>query len=330
MKKFVKYLLVVCLMIPFAFMFSGCSQNDPANVMTMSVNPEVSFVLDANNKVVSVKYENEDAGVIYADVNFVGKDVDTLIQLFIERATISGHVDLSGDEVTITVNGKTDADVNALRQKAKEQVEKVFNSLGIEVTVAIDNTTAMAQKEALKVTAKALAPEKSLNELDAMSNAELIKLISDKQNELKDLTYEQAEAIKNSFSSAKNQVLQVIEQAKASLEGFEEQLKALEETYKNQIPEAIKAQINILKDQIKQLKSEIETKVNEFLEDKKAEIQQAKKQYETLKNQLVTEFKTQVETEKGNVKNHLQTSLNNGTISQEQYDYYVSLIDSQN
>ena len=132
MKKFVKYLLVVCLMIPFAFMFSGCSQNDPANVMTMSVNPEVSFVLDANNKVVSVKYENEDAGVIYADVNFVGKDVDTLIQLFIERATISGHVDLSGDEVTITVNGKTDADVNALRQKAKEQVKKGFNSLGIE------------------------------------------------------------------------------------------------------------------------------------------------------------------------------------------------------
>ena len=85
MKKFVKYLLVLCLIVPFAFMFAGCGEAKPANVMTMSVNPEVSFVLDANNNVISVKYNNADSSMIYADVNFVGKDVNTTVQLFIER-----------------------------------------------------------------------------------------------------------------------------------------------------------------------------------------------------------------------------------------------------
>ena len=111
MKKFVKYLLVICLMIPFAFMFAGCGENnEPRNVMSLSVNPDVSFVLDSNNNVVSVKYENDDAGTIYADVNFDGKSLENTIQIFIERAAISGHITLDGDEVTIDISGQANVE----------------------------------------------------------------------------------------------------------------------------------------------------------------------------------------------------------------------------
>ena len=45
MKKFVKYLLVLCLMVPFAFMFAGCGEAKPANVMTMSVKLDIMIFL---------------------------------------------------------------------------------------------------------------------------------------------------------------------------------------------------------------------------------------------------------------------------------------------
>lgn len=329
MKKFINYLLVLCLIVPCVFLLAGCKQNDAASEMTLSVNPEVSFILNANDKVLSVKYENADASMIYADVNFVGKDVDATIQLFIERAAISGHVDLAGDEVSIQINGKSSADVEALKTKAKAKVESVFENLGVAVEVNVANLSLEAQKEALKATAKVLAPEKSLKELDEMSNEELLQLINTKQKELKDLTYEQAQKVNDLYSSAKNTVLQAVESTREALEKIEAQLNELEQAYSGQIPEVIKTQINTLKAQMKQMQEEINAKVNEFLDARKEDIKKAQKEYQALKEQLKTEFKTQVETSKQNVINHLTTSKNNGTITEEQYNYWVSLIENQ-
>lgn len=329
MKKFIKNLLVICLIVPCVFLLAGCNQANASSELTLSVNPEVSFILDANNNVLSVKYENADAGMIYADVNFVGKDVDATIKLFIERAAISGHVDLAGDEVSIQINGKSDVDVQALKTKAKAKVEEVFADLGVAVEVRVENLSLEAQKEALKATAKVLAPEKSLKELDEMTNEELLQLINTKQKELKDLTYEQALNINNKFSNAQNAIAQAIETAKESLSKIEAQLNELEQTYGEQIPEAIKVQINALKAQIQELKNQIDAKVNLFLNNRKNEIQKAQSQYKTLKEQLKKEFKTQVETSKQNLINHLTTSKNNGTITEEQYNYWVSLIENQ-
>ena len=329
MKKFINYLLVLCLIVPCVFLLAGCKQNDAASEMSLSVNPEVSFILDANDNVLSVKYENADAGMIYADVNFVGKDVDAIVQLFIERAAISGHVDLTGDEVTIQINGKTDVDVEALKTKVKAKVEEVFANLGVDVTVSLEKLSLEAQKEALKATAKVLAPEKSLKELNEMSNEELLQLINTKQKELKDLTYEQAQKVNDLYSSAKNTVLQAVESTREALEKIEAQLNELEQAYSGQIPEVIKTQINSLKAQIKQMQEKINAKVNEFLDARKEDIKKAQKEYQALKEQLKTEFKTQVETSKQNVINHLTTSKNNGTITEEQYNYWVSLIENQ-
>lgn len=329
MKKFVKYLLVVCLMIPFAFMFAGCGEPAPANVMTMSVNPKVSFVLDANNNVTSVKYENDDAGVLYADINFVGKDLDSTIQLFIERSAISGHINIKGSTVDIDISGKSSADVDALKQKAQAQVEEVFKSLGVTVSVNLKELSETAQKQALLATAKALAPEMSTSELEEMSSEELLKVINNKQKEYEGLVYSQVKAIEEQFSMAKSQVLQLVATTRETLESVEAQLNGLLETYKDVIPAAIQKQIDALRTQIKELKAKIEENVNKFLDAKKAEIADAKKQLSELKTKLVNNFKAQVAENKATLIAHLDVEKEAGHITEEQYNYWVNLINAQ-
>lgn len=327
MKKFVKYLLVICLMVPFAFMFAGCGEQAPSNIMSMSVNPEIQFALDANNNVLSVKFENNDASTLYADINFVGKDVDSTVQLFIERAAISGHIDLNGDEVTIEISGNAEASVTALKEKVKAQVEKTFDDLGVEVQVAFGELTEKAQRTALETQAKILAPEKTNSEIEEMTNSELMKLINDKQKEYKDLAYSQVQAISQELEktvmSAVNLAKTAVESAEKILEGLEEQVKdlpALEETLKPQIDEA--------KQGVAEAKKTLNTKVDAFLKAKDEAIQKAKAKYAEVKEQLVNTFKTQVTAAKTTVIAHLDTEKDLGHLTQEQYDYWVNLINS--
>lgn len=328
MKKFVKYLLVICLMIPFAFMFAGCGENnEPNNVMSLSVNPDVSFVLDSNNNVVSVKYENEDAGTIYADVNFDGKSLEDTIQIFIERAAISGHITLDGDKVTIDITGQ--ANIEDLKNAAKQQVEKTFESMGVEVNVAYKNLTEEARRAALQTKATLLAPEKTAKEISEMSNEDLVKLINDKQNEYKDLAYTQIQDITKELEST---VLKAVESAKATLESAETTLNDLQKQL-DALPDSLKStlqeQVDNARAQVNQYKTVLNQKVQEFQDAKNRAIADAKAKYEEVKNSLIENFKNQVNNQKNTFIAHLEVEKNAGNITQEQYDYWVNLINSQ-
>ena len=327
MKKFVKYLLVLCLMVPFAFMFAGCGESAPSNVMTMSVNPEISFVLDANNNVASVKFENADASMIYADINFVGKDVDTTVQLFIERAAISGHINLKGDEVSVEINGEVNANLDALKNQVKAKVESVFSDLGVTVTVKMENLTKEAQRTALETTAKALAPEKTSTEIKEMSNADLLKLINDKQKEYEDLAYSQVTEIKATLEKT---VMSAVNTAKDLLEAAEKNLAELEERLENSpsLKQNIQPLIDTAKNEVAQCKTKLNNQIK-ILNDKKDElISKAKEKYTEIKNELISTYKDQVADAKTTVLAHLQKELDLGHITQDQYNYWKNLIDN--
>lgn len=327
MKKFAKYLLVICIMIPCVFIFTSCKKKAQAtSVMTMSVNPEVTVVLDGNNKVLSVNYSNEDAGNLYADINFVGMDIDGTIKVFVERAMISGHIDLNGDEVSIEISGKDQGKVDELKAKAKEQVENTFKNFGVEVKVTVENLTVQVQHNALVSMAEVLAPEKDTYELQEMTDEQLIELINSKQEELKDLTYEQIQKLHEQFSVANNTLMKTIDSVRAMIKSTMEYIEGLEEKYGDAIPEIVKTQIDEAKETIKGYQAQLDEKINEFLQQKSAEIENLKQKAVEAKEKATNAFKAQVETSKENVINHLDTALETKTITQEQYDYFVGLI----
>lgn len=309
-KKIVSLLLAICLVVPCIFALTACGKSTPENTMSMNINPNVEFVLDNNNKVVSVSYKNEDAGTIYADINFVGKDVDGAIQIFIEKAAISGHIKLNGDTVKIDVNGVSDDTVKKLQEKAEAKTKEVFNNLGVEVSVTLNEISAAARKEALVLTAKALVVDKTEEELRAMSEKELVQLINEKQKEYEGLMYDQIQIIEQTVNDLFGAL---IDAAREALNNAEKALDA--------IPDALTEAKKAAQQAVADAKAKFEAEVKKF-EDKKTElIAEAKKAIKEVKNQLIATYKTQVES----FQTKLNSTIESMNLTQAQKDYWNNL-----
>lgn len=312
-KKILTFLVAVCLIIPCILGFVACKPKETTANKTMktSINPEITFSLDADNKVTSISYGNSDAGTIFANVNFVGKDASSVIQIVIEQSAISGHINLSGDEITFEFTGE---DIEELKTIAEAKAKEVFENLGVKVMVKIDEVSAEAKHVALVGTAQVLAPELSKDAISKMTDAELIELIDKKQKDYKDLAFDQIDAIQSSFNRA---ILDAIEKIRLEMEKLEETMKEYGEYVSKEI-----------KDQYAKCKKQLNDKIDEFLKERKDEIAAAKKAMKEHKDALIETYKIEVANAEALLKTHLDTAKENGTISEEQYAYWTNLINN--
>lgn len=312
-KKILTFLVAVCLIIPCMLGFVACKPKETTANKTMktSINPEITFSLDANNKVTSISYGNSDAGTIFANVNFVGKDASYAIQIVIEQSAISGHINLSGDEITFEFTGE---DIEELKNIAEEKAKEVFEKLGVKVKVKIDEVSAEVKHAALVGTAQVLAPELSKDAISKMTDAELIELIDKKQKDYKDLAFDQIDAIQSSFNRA---ILDAIEKIRLEMEKLEEKMKEYGDYVSKEI-----------KDQYAKCKKQLNDKIDEFLKERKDEIAAAKKAMKEHKDALIETYKIEVANAEALLKTHLDTAKENGTISEEQYAYWTNLINN--
>lgn len=312
-KKILSFLVAVCLIIPCMLGFVACKPKETTANKTMktSINPEITFSLDANNKVTSISYGNSDAGTIFANVNFVGKDASYAIQIVIEQSAISGHINLSGDEITFEFTGE---DIEELKNIAEAKAKEVFEKLGVKVKVKIDEVSAEVKHAALVGTAQVLAPELSKDAISKMTDAELIELIDKKQKDYKDLAFDQIDAIQSSFNRA---ILDAIDAIRLEMEKLEETMKKCGDYVSKEI-----------KDQYAKCKKQLNDKIDEFLKERKDDIAAAKKAMKEHKDALIETYKIEVANAEALLKTHLDTAKENGTISEEQYTYWTNLINN--
>ena len=329
-KKLLSIVLALCLIIPCMLSLTACGGGN-LKTLDISVNPELSFVVNGN-KVVNVMFENDDAGTIYANVDFAGMNVESAIKVVIEKSVISGHFSLTGnEEVEIEVAGAVDADVEKLKDLAKAKVEEVCNTLGVQVTVNAEALKAEARKAVLVEKAKLLAPEYSQAELEDMSEKQLLEIIKNKQNEFKGLVYSQIEEVKEAYNDTENAMLAQIENIRANLN---EQLDLLEaeearlEQASEMLKEQIQSLINSYKTQLNNFKTQLNSAIATYLNAKEQAINAAKAQYETLKTELVNAYKSEVQAANAGFVSYLDAKLANNDITQEQYDYWVNLANS--
>lgn len=311
-KKILAFLLMICLIVPCAFGLVSCKKNEEPAVKTMttSFNPEITFMLDKNNKITSVSYGNSDAGTVFANVNFVGKDASSAIQIVIEQSAISGHVTLSGEEVNFEFTGE---DIKSLQEIAEQKTKEIFENLGVEVSIKISDASKSVKRSALIGTAQVLAPELGKNEISDMTDAELIELINKKQKDFKDLAFDQIDDVQNGFDKL---VLSAIETLRSTIESLE----ATIEEYGDLIPAEIKKQYN-------DAKKQLQDKIDEFLNERKEDIKKAKKVAEDHKKALIATYKAEIATKEESFKEHLNTAKANGKISEEQFAYWTNLLE---
>ena len=308
-KKILSFLVAICLIIPCLFGLAACKPKEKVatKTMTTSINPEITFMLDSKNNVTSISYGNADAGRLFANVNFVGQDASTAIQIVIEKTAISGHIDLSGDTVTFEFSGE---DIEKLKTDVEAKAKEVFKQMGVAITVI----SAEVKHQTLISTAKVLAPEMDSTEIENMSDEDLIKLIDKKQQDYKDLAYDQINDLQKNLDQA---ILNTINAIRAEMEKLEAEMEKLG----NLVSETIKQQYN-------NCKKQLEDEINKFLNERKEKIAEAKKLAEAHKDALIALYKQEVEKTETIFKAHLEAAKANGIITEAQYNYWINLINS--
>ena len=308
-KKILTFLVAICLIIPCLFGLAACKPKEKVatKTMTTSINPEITFMLDSKNNVTSISYGNADAGRLFANVNFVGQDASTAIQIVIEQTAISGHIDLSGDTVTFEFSGE---DIEKLKTDVEAKAKEVFKQMGVAITVTIKEISAEVKHQTLISTAKVLAPEMDSTEIENMSDEDLIKLIDKKQQDYKDLAYDQINDLQKNLDQA---ILNTINAIRAEMEKLEAEMEKYGET---------------IKQQYNNCKKQLEDEINKFLNERKEKIAEAKKLAEAHKDALIALYKQEVEKTETIFKAHLEAAKANGIITEAQYNYWINLINS--
>ena len=145
--------------------------------MTVDVNPSVEFMVDDENKVVSVTALNDDGSILIAGEAFVGKTPEEAVEMVVSLAAetgylVKGNVEADENTVKISVSGDT---------KYAEQLAKDVEAKAEDVLKSFDIEGKVQQIEAMNTEAlRTLALSTSLyteEEIAAMEDKQLYAVI---------------------------------------------------------------------------------------------------------------------------------------------------------
>lgn len=178
-------------------LLAGCGGGDSeaAARMQVDINPSVEFILDEDNKVLSVTALNDDGALIIAGEAFVGKTAEDAVELMVSISTEAGYLvkgDLSAgqDGITVSITGDEEA-AQKLYEDVKAGVDAFLEESGINAAVErgealkLDALRALVQKADPTLTDEEVAnmtEEQLLNALK-ISRIETAQLLTEELRE---------------------------------------------------------------------------------------------------------------------------------------------------
>ena len=207
----------------------GLSQNKegtPTSLVKMSVNPELSMVLDENNVVLSISGDNEEGKMLLVDEKVVGKEVDEAIEYIINIENETGYL-VSGEfvsepnKITIQISVNDENIKNSLNDVINKAIETTCDKLHIKETVewAEDITHQNLVELAMKAD-----PTLTNEEASKLTNEQLLDIIKLYQIETAEIYSVELEEL---YNQIKDYELQFTE-----TEFVNETIKSLGEIYK--------------------------------------------------------------------------------------------------
>ena len=168
--------------------------------MTVDINPSVEFMVDDENKVVSVTALNDDGSILIVGEAFVGKTPEEAVELMISVASetgylVKGNAEADENTVKISVSGESKY-AKELLSDVEAKAKKTLESLDVKGTV--EKVDAL-NTEALRDLAKA-ASNYTEEELAEMDEEALYGVIAEARIETALLLTEE---MRNVYNSAK-------------------------------------------------------------------------------------------------------------------------------
>lgn len=213
MKKLKAFCCAIALLGSSVAVFGGCgnvggnptaepeNMKDAGAVMNVSLNPEVEFVLDKENKVISVNALNEEGNVIVSSATFTGKDADEAVELFVQVADetgflFEGQIKAGENQVSVSISGDEEK-AQAIYAAVKEKVSAYFTEMDIQGKIEMAK---MLTREELQKVVTECAPYIDAAEAQALSYKEMIETISAARRETAEIY---SQELKNAYYEAK-------------------------------------------------------------------------------------------------------------------------------
>ena len=220
MKKIITIMLALVMTLGLVLSVSACSPSEEGvKVMTVELNPQVEFILDSNDKVVSVNAINDEGNYVIAKAQFVGMSADEALNAFLKISVedgflLEGEINAGENNVTIGITGEDAQKVyEEVTQKAKEFIE----SLDM-VDVTVEFNFEPITKEDIEALVADCMRELNVEEIKAKTQAELIKLLEASRKQTEDLL---SQELKDYYYAER--ALQI---RKAKLDAYIEAIKA--------------------------------------------------------------------------------------------------------
>lgn len=223
MKKTVATLCAVLTCATGVCMMGSCGDKTAEaekTVMNVSLNPSVEFVLDGKNKVVSVNALNEEGNLVVSAENFIGKDMDVAVTLFVEVSKetgflVSGNAQVANNAINVSFSGDAEQ-ATELYNKVSAKVGEYLSKEKITATV---QQAAAITEEKLEALVTECAPYIEAAKVQAMEYAELVEVLYESRKETAEMY---SQELKNAYYEAKAFAME-----KAELEVLKSQVTGL-------------------------------------------------------------------------------------------------------
>lgn len=184
-------------------LLAGCGGGDgeAAARMQVDINPSVEFILDADNKVLSVTALNDDGALIVAGEAFVGKTAEDAVELMASISTdagylVKGELSAGQDGITISITGDEEA-AQKLYEDVKAGVDAFLEESGIDA--AVERGEAL-KLDALRALVQEADPTLSDEEVAGMTEEQLLNALKISRIETAQLLTEE---LRDAYNTAK-------------------------------------------------------------------------------------------------------------------------------
>lgn len=224
MKKTLKLTsILIALLLAFALLPLTACKDDVSEqkIMNLSLNPKVEFILDEDDKVVTVNALNEEGNLIIsaeAFVNVEGMSAEEAAKLFVKVTEESGFIvkgSLGENELQISITGDAENAQN-LYDSIKGEVNSYLSSIDIEIEIEKVKAYTEAELEAIVAEVCLYLDEE---EIEALDYQQLIKELENSRKETKEYY---SQELKNAYYAMKSVAIQ-----KAELNAIKESAGAL-------------------------------------------------------------------------------------------------------
>lgn len=110
---------------------------DASTLITVDINPSITFTLDEDGVITGYVLSNEDAEIVAADLTFIGLTYEDALELFLDAAIETGYVDVTRTDnvVVVTITQDAEAGYEAFQAEVQAQIARHLSNSGIQAAV---------------------------------------------------------------------------------------------------------------------------------------------------------------------------------------------------